>query len=152
MATTTAIILVGNTHQNDFGIIPTHLIQLTENSRPALILKDIDGKYETIVIIPTLENTVDDIYLMIATFILKKIKPAKELNDPHGESLYDLFTDEERFNLYKNALEVFQTNNVKVVFNILDGSHLLSQITSMKKYPNDFEITQSTSVHTSFQQ
>jgi hypothetical protein len=144
MASTTAIILVGQAHQNHSGINPTHLIQFTENSRPALILNDLEGKSESIVIVPTLENTIDDIYLMIATFILKQIKPTKDLNDIHGNSMYELFTNDERFSLYKQSFDIFQKNNVKVVFNILDGSLLKHQIDIIKKYPNDFEVTQTT--------
>jgi hypothetical protein len=56
MATTTATIFVGHSHQNGGGINPTHLIQFTENDRPALILSDMDGKNERNVIIPTVEN------------------------------------------------------------------------------------------------
>lgn len=72
MSTTTATILIGRAHQNHGGIIPTHLIQLTENSRPSLLLQPIEGPSDVKVVIPTLENIVDDIYLMVTVFILNK--------------------------------------------------------------------------------
>ena len=84
MATTTATIFVGYAHPNHGGINPTHYIQLSENSRPALILHSIDGKEETKVMIPTLENMIDDVYLMIAAYVLKTLKPVKEIAHPGG--------------------------------------------------------------------
>ena len=90
MATTTATILVGHAHQNGSGINPTHFIQFTENDRPALILREIEGGKRKKVIIPTVENTVDDIYLMIAVFILKLIKPSKEIHNLERKSLYEI--------------------------------------------------------------
>ena len=38
-------------------------------------------------------------------------------------------------------VDLFKKNRVKVVFNILDDSHLLTQLDAIKKYPNDFEVT-----------
>ena len=141
MATTTATVFIGHAHQNNSGINPTHLIRFTENDRPALILQDLDGKEEIKVIIPTLENTVDDIYLMIAVYILKKILPSKEINNLQRNSLYELLDLEERISLYKESKKVFEEIKIKIVFNILDDSHLLSQIDVIKTYPNDFEVT-----------
>ena len=141
MATTTATILVGHAHQNGSGINPTHFIQFTENDRPALILREIEGGKRKKVIIPTVENTVDDIYLMIAVFILKLIKPSKEIHNLERKSLYEILEEEERKSLYKQTKNIFKNKRLKVVFNILDDSHLLSQLKQIKKYPNDFEVT-----------
>lgn len=141
MATTTALIIVGKAHQNGSGINPTHLIQFTENDRPALILRDIEGQEERKVIIPTIENTIDDIYLMISVFILKMVKPSKEIHNFNRNSLYDILEENERHNLYLKTIEILKKHRIKVVINILDDSHLLSLISQIKKYPNDFEIT-----------
>ena len=141
MSTTTATIFVGYAHPNDGGINPTHYIQLSENSRPALILHSIDGKEETKVMIPTLENMIDDVYLMIAACVLKSLKPAKEIAHPGGESMYDLFSDDERTALYRQSLECIEKTRLKVVFNIFDGSYLLNKLEQIKRYPADFEIT-----------
>lgn len=141
MATTTAIILIGKAHQYDSGINPTHLIQFTENDRPALILQTIEGESKKVVIIPTIENTIDDIYLMIAVFVLKAIKPSKKLNSITRKSLYDILDEEERKTLYKGTKDILIANRIKVVFNIFDNSHLLNLLNQIKKYPNDFEVT-----------
>jgi hypothetical protein len=141
MATTTAIILIGRAHQNNSGINPTHIIRFTENDRPALILQSLEGVPEEKVIIPTIENTVNDIYLMIAVFILKQVKPSKEIDNVHRESLYEILEEQERIALYKETREILEAIRIKVVFNIFDDSHLLNQVDIIKTYPHDFEVT-----------
>jgi hypothetical protein len=141
MATTTASILIGRAHQNDSGINPTHFIQFIENDRPVLILHSIEVERKKVVIIPTIENTIDDIYLMIAVFVLKAVKPSKKLNSITRKSLYEIVDEEERKSLYKKTKEILTDNRIKVVFNILDNSHLLNLLKQIKKYPNDFEVT-----------
>jgi hypothetical protein len=143
MATTTATILVGNAHQNDSGINPTHIIFFTENDRPAIIVKSLNRNIEDKIIIPTIENTIDDIYLTIAVYILKGINPSKEISNSNRDSLYEILEQVERVKLYDETILFFEKNRIKVVFNILDNSHLMSQIDSIKKYPNDFEVTVS---------
>ena len=134
MATTTAIILVGHAHPNDGGINPTHLIQLTENNRPALILRSADGNDEPRIMIPTLENMVDDIYLFIATYVLQVVKSARPINDPTRESMYDLYTEEERKALYTETLNALQQTKFKVVFHILHSSYLLRQLELLLRF------------------
>ena len=53
----------------------------------------------------------------------------------------DILNQDERINLYNETLIFFEKNRVKVVFNILNDSHLLTQLDAIKKYPNDFEVT-----------
>jgi hypothetical protein len=141
MATTTATILIGRAHQNNSGINPTHMIFFTENDRPAIIVKSLDWKSEDKVVIPTIENTVDDIYLTIAVYILNGLNPSIELLNSNGDSLYDILDQEQRIKLYNETLMFFEKNRFKVVFNILHDSHLLTQLDAIKKYPNDFEVT-----------
>lgn len=141
MATTTATIFIGSAHPNHSGINPTHLIRLTENSRPALLLQPLQGQESVKVVIPTLENIVDDIYLMIAVYILQKVTPTKEIHTAKRTSLYDIFHEKERLSLYAETRKVIEATEIKVVFNILDDSHLLTQLDAIKNYPSDFEVT-----------
>jgi hypothetical protein len=141
MATTTAIILIGQAHPNDSGINPTHLMQLTENDRPALILQNIGARGGEVVIIPTLENLLDDIYLTIAVYVLGIVNPPRSLDSFDKKSLYDIFSSEERQRLYEETKDALQKNRFKVTFNILEGSHLLQKVEQIKQYPNDFEVT-----------
>jgi hypothetical protein len=142
MSTTTALILVGSSHPNHSGIIPTHLIRLTENSRPALILHSLDkNNTKPLVLIPTVEETIDDIYLMISAHILKLVNPSKELCGKDRISIYDLFDTSERQKLYYSSRHHLKGKEIKVVFNILEDSLLLGQIQRIQEYPTDFEIT-----------
>lgn len=138
---TTAIILIGKAHQNDSGISPQYLIFLTENSRPSFTLKSINGNEKEIIIIPTVENTIDDLYLMIAVYILKIIKPEKDLFSEDSKSMYDLFTHKEREMMYCETKTKLKRFRMKIVFNLFDCSTLLNQIETIKKYPNEYEIT-----------
>ena len=141
MATTTAMIFVGQAHQNHSGINPTHLIRLTENSRPALIMQSLDGMEEPKVVIPTLSGMVHDIYLMAAVYILGRVRPSKEIHSRRRDSLYDILDEAERQALYAETMDVFKAARVKLVFNILEESYLLGQLDIIKEYPNDFEVT-----------
>lgn len=141
MATTTATIFVGHAHQNSGGLNPTHLIQLTENSKPSLILRSLEANEKIIVMTPTVENTIDDIYLMIGIFILKKITIPRNVDTSENICLYDILTEAERKALYEETISYLNLITIKVVFNILDSSHLLHKIDEIKRYPNDYEVT-----------
>ena len=69
MASFTAQILIGNGggYDNE-GIIPDSTLFLSENSRPAWVLKYRGRK---ITWIPTLDNMLEDGLLMLAIFVLK---------------------------------------------------------------------------------
>ena len=138
MATLTAFIFIGTSHPNHGGINPSHYITLSENSRPCLQLKMIDNEQEIIRIIPTVENMIDDIYFLIYSFIFKK----KYTNyDFHLKEMYELFDADERNNIYNEVKTELQGMDIKVVFNILDGSTLLDQLDKIKQYPNNYEVT-----------
>lgn len=142
MSTTTALIMIGHSHPNHSGIIPTHMIRLTENSRPALILQSINStNSKPKVIIPSVENTVDDIYLMISTYILRKVKPSVELHHKDRLSIYDLLSTQERFDLYDLSKESLTGAGIKVVFNVLEYSVLLNQLNIIDSYSAFYEIT-----------
>jgi hypothetical protein len=138
MSTTTATIFIGHAHPNDGGIQASHLIQFTENSRPALILHNLEETQEPHVMIPTVHETIDDIFLMIVSHVLHGINLNRATQH---ESLYDVYTEEERFSLYAQAKAYLGEHRIKVVFNLLASSHLLNQIDQIKSYPNDVEIT-----------
>jgi hypothetical protein len=90
------------------------------------------------IMIYTVNETIDDIYLMIVSYVINGIEMNRETQH---ESLYDIFSKEERFSLYERAKAYLAEHLIKVVFNLLDGSHFLNQIDRIKSYPNDFEIT-----------
>jgi len=138
MGTLTAFIFIGTSHPNHGGINPTHYITLSENSRPCLELKSFDNNKEIIRIIPTIENMIDDIYFLIYSFIIKKNKSNQDF---HLKEMFELYTDEERKLLYEEVKTGLKGINMKIVFNLLDGSVLLCQTDKIKEYPTDCEIT-----------
>ena len=139
MATITAFVLIGKAHQNNSGIIPTHYIALYENDHPSLSLKKIDSNKEIIRISPTAEKIVDNIYLLIYTFVLKA--EINLNNSMNGKEIHKLFNEKKSNLTYEQIMSGLETYDFKVVFNILAGSTLLNQLDRIKEYPNDFEVT-----------
>ena len=138
MGTFTAFIYIGKSHPNHSGIIPSHSIILSENSRPCLQLNSIENNKEIIRIIPTIENMIDDIHFLVYSFVLKKNHTDFNF---HLKEMYQLFSEEERKKLYEEVKNGLQNTELKIVFNILDGSSLLNKIDCIKQYPNDYEVT-----------
>ena len=138
MGTLTAFVFVGTSHPNHGGINPTHYISLSENNKPCLTLKKMEGNEEIIRIIPTVECMIDDIHFLVYSFILNKKYTDYEYNN---KEMYELFTEIERKNIYDEVKIGLQETGIKLVFNIFDGSTLLNQLDKIKQYPNDFEVT-----------
>jgi hypothetical protein len=138
MASLTAFIFIGNPNIYHGGINPTHYITLSENSRPCLTLKVFDKEKEILRIIPTYENIIDDIYFLIYSFVFKK---KYNVNDFHLKEMHELFSKEERNSIYNEVKQGLMDINIKVVFNILAGSTLLTQLQNIGQYPDDYEIT-----------
>lgn len=150
MGTFTAQILIGSSHLNHRGIIPTHKIYLSENSKPALILvsENIEGDHvnEKTVWIPTLENTLDDAMLMISYHIIKDKQIIKKIDQTfkgkniNYRMLYDDFTEEDRLALYelnKKIVKEYQT--LTVVLSIFGDS----QITDSYKHLSYYDINKT---------
>ena len=139
MSTITAFILIGTAHLNHSGIIPTHYIALYEGDHPSLSLHCINSNKEIIRIRPTADKLVDNIYLLIHTFVLRaETNSIKGLN---GKGIHKLYNDKKDSLTYEQIMRNFETYDVKVAFNILAGSSLLNQLDRIKEYPNDFEVT-----------
>jgi hypothetical protein len=139
MSTITAFILIGEAHENHSGIIPTHYIALYESDHPSLSLQKIDSNKEIIRIRPAEEKLVDNIYLLIHTFILNA--EINSFDSMNGKEIHKLYNDRKENMTYEQIMENLKTHDLKVVFNILVGSTLLNQLDRIKDYPNDFEVT-----------
>jgi hypothetical protein len=159
MASITAQILIGVPDQYHDGINPTHYLFLSENDRPAWLLREenifslekkIDRK--TIVWIPTLENMLEDALLMISIYILKdetilkKVRTIFNNKIPYRVEAYADFKKGELAKLYdknKNILEKY--GNVKIVITILKGSHIYNRLKALENYKLMVEICKSQS-------
>ncbi|MEW6710971.1 MAG: hypothetical protein AB1403_14185 [Candidatus Riflebacteria bacterium] len=150
MGSYTAQILIGEPHPNHDGIIPSHMLFLSENSRPALILEKLPAKKDNkteksgIVWIPTLENMLDDAILMIAIHVLKKteiIELANSFSNNLGKSsceLYEELSAEQLDKLYVvcRKLQAFP----KLMISVFSGSHLNNCLKSINHYQMDVEV------------
>ena len=150
MATLTAQILVGTSHQNHGGIGPTHFLFLSENSQPAWVLvpENIfspgDDKITKVTWIPTIENMLEDALLMIAINVLKD-KEISELakkhfkRDVHGSlSLYEDIDPAALKTLYQKCRKI--KNRYKIVLTVLEGSSIRGQLKVLKNYGIDMEV------------
>jgi len=144
LGTYSAQIIVGTPHPNHGGIIPDKVINLSENSRPALVLKEDDKER---VWIPTLENTIEDALLMVAYFVVKDeeaLDALKGIKDVTGEEhleMYEAFTDEQREKLYMaNRKALGKYEDLKVVVTVLEGSLFRQQLPVLKQYDVDMEV------------
>lgn len=155
MGTFTAQILIGNDHRYGGGIIPSHAVFLSENSRPAWILKNLDlfeegNESEFIRWIPTIDNMLDDAMLLIGVHVIKDeavIKAAREfckVDNLNNLELYEAFTSEDLQTLY----ELVRTTRIEysIALTVFNESHIINQYKTLDHYEcraNVFTITHS---------
>ncbi|MBU9713138.1 hypothetical protein [Evansella tamaricis] len=147
MGTSTAQILVGNAHpyhQGIYGI--SHVLYLSENSRPAWILKSLETAEREVIWIPTLENMLEDALLMIAIYVVKDKEVINlwkdyttEKNRNHME-LYQI-NQKELQKMYEQAREL--TSSCKLAITIFSDSSINHQLSAIKFYNMDFEVCTS---------
>ncbi len=145
ISSNSAQIIVGMAHKNSGGIIFDKMIWLSENGRPALILKESEGKER--IWIPTLENTIEDALLMIAIFVVKdeeELETLKEINDVTADEhveIYEAFTEDQRNRLYlANRKALGKYNDLKIVLTVLDGSSFRNQLPVLEHYDINMEV------------
>lgn len=145
MSACTAQIIVGKPHPNSGGIIPDKTIYLTENGKPALILKE--GEDKEVVWIPTLEDSIEDALLMVSSLIVKDeealsaIKSIKDIISEEYLGLYEAFTDKQRAELYTaNRKALGKYNDLKIVVTVLESSLFRGQLPALEHYDIDMEV------------
>jgi len=149
MATTTAFILAGKSHQNDGGINPYHCVQLSEGNAPSFTLRawvEDEMIYEgiaggpTVVMIPTLENPLDDLMLMLMVFAVKDMDDFR-VNKNEIIEMYS-FSTEERAKLYSESKKLAAKTAMKLVVSIITSDTLLAeqQLVKLDEYSIEFEI------------
>lgn len=153
MATFTAQILVGQSHQNHGGIVPSHTVFLSENSRPAWILMPLrfpeahaGRKSGTIVWMPTIEHMLEDALLMIAVHVLHEpaivaqTQAAAGKNDITRLELSTDITPAEREGLYEQCRALAYP--LALVLTTLQGSTIRPQVSILKSYTIDVDVCQ----------
>jgi len=150
MGTMTAQILVGTPHSNHDGIQPTHHLFLSENSRPAWVLvpQNIFGEDQTaqkkIVWIPTVENMLEDAFLMIAIHIQKNRKITELANSFYNNmqsdrlEMYEHINESQRKQLYEKCRQI--PKFPKIIISVFRGSTIQSQLQIISQYKMDVEV------------
>jgi len=146
MATMTAQMLIGYGHPNDDGINPFNYIFLSENSKLAWILvhQNIfqgNPNNEKIIWIPTIENTVYDVMLMIAIYICKDKEIIEMSKIDLTKKYIDIYSEIEKSkldNLYKKCLEF--DKYPKIILSVFKGSVLEQHIRALTDFNMDLEI------------
>lgn len=151
MGTITAQILVGSPHTNDGGLIPSHCLFLSENSRPAWVMFSLDtfgntGESERIIWIPTVENMLEDAFFMIAVHVLKHRKIIKIAESYYPDItkdisrmvLYEHFSDFDRQRLYLKCCQL--KDMPKMIISVFEGSSILGQLKVVESYEMNVEV------------
>ena len=149
MATLTAQILIGESHPNKDGLLPTHYLFLSENSRPSWKLVKENyyhgvTKSPKIVWVPTIENMLEDGLLMIAIHVLKNQEIIEMANDYSVKieskrlELYSDLDEEQRNNLYQNCREFSEFP--KLIISVFRSSSIERQLAVLEKYKMDVEV------------
>jgi hypothetical protein len=150
MSSISAQVLVGHTHPYHGGIIPDQRIYLSENSRPALILEDerplkAVKDSQKVIWVPTVENMLEDILLMVTVFVLKNEKVIS-LMKKNKKELKSIEMDQDidkgqRAGIYRINRQILEDReDLKIIFSIFQGSTLYAQIKRIKDYKIDYEL------------
>lgn len=149
MGTMTAQILVGSSHPNHDGIQPTHWLFLSENSKSAWVLTsqnifEEDITTNQIIWIPSIDNMLEDAFLMIAIHIEQNpevIDLAKSFSKNIGAErleLYEEFKDSQRQQLYEKCRQMSQFP--KVIISVFQSSTIQMQLKIIEQYQMDVEV------------
>lgn len=152
MATMTAQILIGSPHHDHDGIIPTHSLFLQENSAPAWILVALPlygehARPREVVWLPTVEDMLEDAFLMIAVHIVEDAEVIALGNAFAGGiaarrvEVLRLFSGEQRRQLYAACRAL--TSYPKLVVSAFAGSTILPQLKVIEQYAMDVEVCPS---------
>ncbi len=150
MGVYTSQILVGHANRNDGGIIPSHVLYLSEDNRPAWLMEQTDLWNKTkeningITWIPTLENVFEDALLMIGLYILKDdqlLDAAHKYFKSDINGKVELYDDIEIENL-KKLYDICRSlkYQYKIVITIFGSSSIEGNLKVLEKYGMDVEI------------
>jgi len=145
MSTITAFITIGNSHPNDGGLWgnTNTRLEVTENSIMCLHLHSLtkDGKPVVHRMIPSIERTIYDAYVLMAyvLFDWRDFPEGAVSANEHDQYIDIHVKDPKQMDLiYESALATME--NTKLVISILNGSTLLGQLPLMKTLPFSVEV------------
>jgi hypothetical protein len=151
MSTFTAQILVGMPDSQLGGIIPTHFLFLSENTRPEWILvpenvfkEGFRSGFDKITWIPTAESIMEDALLMIVVHIVRD-QEIKTMSEQFLRNKFVDFADLDKDITSENLKRLHEICRqvdlpYKVVITALKGSSIGSQHEVVEKYKMDVEV------------
>ena len=161
MAAITALVFVGYSHPNDGGLRPVVTIEYSEGDRPAFTFPRHSGdKRDTssrFVLIPSLENMLDDLLMIIAYREIQDSTVVKYLDSFCNENVeqigrlevYKKLTPGQRTELYEHVKKINCFPKVGIC--LFNGSELLGTVEHIKEYTMEYEVcTPSLTSNTSF--
>ena len=149
MGSYTAQILVGVPHPNHGGIIPSHSLSLSENSRPAWVLVRLNpdtrnGGPRRVTWIPTHEHALEDGVLMIAIHVARDAVVLAQAmsfcSDIDGKSVdvHKALNEAQREALYENCRGL--TDFPKLAVSVYEGSLIARHLQVLERYSMDVEV------------
>lgn len=149
MAAVTALIQIGNPHPNDGGLRSFSRVQLEEGDRPALIFKSLTREIppNPTVMIPTIENTLEDALVMIAYVlglnreITDMVTAARAGHAGNHLEMYEAFDQESRNRLYRLLADPANAKTWPYLgFGVYRDSMLTKQVERLHALPFDYEL------------
>ena len=150
MAAITALVFVGYPHPNDGGLRPLVTIEYSEGDRPAFTFPRHTGdKRDTssrFVLIPTLENMLDDLLMIIAYREIQDPTVVKHLNNFCNENVeqigrievYEKLTPDQRTELYEHVKKINCFPKVGIC--LFKGAELQNTVDHIKDYKMEYEV------------
>lgn len=150
MAAITALVFVGYPHPNKGGLRPLVTIQYSDGDGPAFTFPRHTGDRRNtssrFVLIPTLENMLDDLLLIIAYREIQDSTVVKCLNSFCNEKVeqigrlevYEKLTPVQRTELYERVKNI--TCFPKVGICLFKGSELSKTVDHIKEYKMEYEV------------
>lgn len=156
MSTTTAYILIGDSHPYHYCIRPTHVLTLHENSRLLLVLRPYpvtmperlrDGVAPPGEVhwVPTLKHMFEDALLMVAIHALKVpevVKPAATFRRMHEANIMDLsdLENSKKLKLLHARCRAHFPPRSKLAISLFHDSSFFGHIKVLKAYPMQVEL------------
>ena len=150
MAAITALVFVGYPRPNDGGLRPLVTIEYSEGDRPAFTFprhtsdrRDTSSRF---VLIPSLENMLDDLLMMIAYREIQDPTVVKSLNSFCNENVEQIgrlevnekLAPDQRTELFEHIKKI--TCFPKIGICLFNGSELLKTVGHIKDYKMEYEV------------
>lgn len=137
---------MGENHPNHGGIIPCGQMSFFENDRPMYVLSPFGDADENKLTrwVPSIEHTLEDGLLMIAVYVMGAFEIKEIAANTYHDGSGSPFEVYEHLDEATHQKLLEETRRLagfpKLVITVLEGSHLISQLSAIKRYSMDVEL------------